>query len=186
MTIPLRRRRFTVDDYYRMAAAGVLGEDDRVELIDGEIIEMSPIGSRHSGYLNRLNRCFVRGVGERAVVAVQNPVRVSDLSEPQPDIAVLAPRDDSYTAAHPRPADVLLLIEVADSSLLYDRELKAPLYALSGIREFWIVDVEARRIVVFRDPAPDGYRAEFVAGPGDTIHPLAFPDLAVAVSEIVS
>src|SRR5688500_8106013 len=185
MTIPLRRRRFTVDDYYRMAAAGVLGEDDRVELIDGEIIEMSPIGSRHSGYLNRLNRCFVRGVGERAVVAVQNPVRLSDLSEPQPDIAVLAPRADSYTTAHPRPPDVLLLIEVADTSLLYDRRLKAPLYAVSGIPELWIVDVDARRVIVFRDPASNGYATETTAGVDDTLHPLAFPDLAVAVVDIL-
>jgi Uma2 family endonuclease len=185
MTIPLRRRRFTVDDYYRMAAAGVLGEDDRVELIDGEIIELSPIGSLHAGYVNRLARCFIGGLGERAVVAVQNPVRISDLSEPQPDIAVLEPRADAYTTAHPLPADVLLLIEVADSSLAFDRHLKAPLYALCGIRELWIVDVEARRIAVFRDPGPEGYRTESTAGLGETIHPVAFPDLPVDVNEIV-
>ena len=185
MTIPLRRRRFTVDDYYRIAAAGVLGEDDRVELIEGEIIEMSPIGSRHAACVNRLNRCFAGRLGDRAVVAVQNPIRVSDLSEPQPDIAVLEPRADAYAAAHPRPADILLLIEVADSSLLYDRELKAPLYALSGIRELWIVDVDARRIILFRDPSADGYATHAIADVGDTLHPLAFPDLAIEVGDIV-
>src|SRR5918996_5359356 len=112
MNIPLPRRRFTVDDYHRIAAAGVLGEDDRVELIEGEIIEMTPIGSRHAACVNRLTRIFAGGLGDRAVIAVQNPVHVSDLSEPRPDLAVLEPRGDAYDAADPRPENVLLLIEV--------------------------------------------------------------------------
>jgi Uma2 family endonuclease len=185
MTIPLPRRRFTVDDYYRIAAAGVLGEDDRVELIEGEIIEMSPIGSRHAACVNRLNGIFSVGVGARAIVAVQNPVRLSDLSEPQPDLAVLEPRADAYASGHPRAHDVLLLIEVADSSLPVDRHVKAPLYAVSGIRELWIVDIEAGRIHVFREPASDGYRSTRTVGRGDTVQPLAFPELAIEAGDVL-
>jgi Uma2 family endonuclease len=185
MTIPLPRRRFTVDDYHRIAAAGVLGEDDRVELIEGEIIEMSPIGTRHAACVNRLTRIFAGGLGERAVVAVQNPLHVSDLSEPQPDLAVLAPRTDAYEAAHPRPHDVLLLIEVADTSLPVDQHVKAPLYALSGIRELWIVDVEGGRIQILREPAPDGYRSARMAARGDAVQPLAFPEFTIDVGDIL-
>jgi Uma2 family endonuclease len=185
MTIPLRRRRFTVDDYYRIGAAGVFGENDRVELIQGEIIEMFPIGTRHAGCVNRLNRIFAGRLGERAVVAVQNPVRVSDLTEPQPDLAVLEPRADGYAAAHPRPQDALLLVEVADTSLAYDRDVKAPLYAVAGITELWIIDLEGDRIEMFRDPASDGYQTHRTAHRGETVVPLALPDFAIAVDEIL-
>ncbi len=186
MTIPPRKYRFTVHDYHRMAEAGILGEDDRVELIEGEIIEMSPIGSRHAGCVNRLTRLLVRGVGNRAVIGAQNPVRVSDLSEPQPDIAVLEPRADDYAGRHPEPADVLLLIEVADTSLAADRDVKAPLYAVSGIAEYWIVDLENGAVDVFRDPTPQGYRTTHRARRGETLRPLAFPELTIAVGEIVT
>jgi Uma2 family endonuclease len=186
MSVPLRRYRFTVFDYHRMAEAGILGEDDRVELIDGEIIDMGAIGSRHAGCVNRLNRILTRELGDRAVVGVQNPVRLSDLSEPQPDVGVMKPRQDGYGARHPAPSDVLLIIEVADSSLPVDTEVKAPLYATAGIPEFWIVDLEGAAVDVFRDPVAARYETQVRAGRGESVTPLAFDDVVIDVVEIVS
>src|ERR1700676_1935686 len=133
------RRALTVAEYHRMGEAGILARDDRVELIEGQLIAMSPIGSEHSGTVNALNHCLVQAIGQRGVVAVQNPVQLDDLSEPQPDFAVLKPRDDYYRRATPRPNEVLLIIEVADSSLAYDRNVKRSLYARHDVPEFWIV-----------------------------------------------
>jgi Uma2 family endonuclease len=138
MSVPVPKRRFTVDEYYRMAEAGILRPDERVELIEGEIIEMAAIGSRHAAFVKRLNRMLVRGVGARGVVSVQDPVRLSELSEPEPDLAVLEYRADCYAAAHPTPADTLLIVEVADTTLGWDRGRKAPLYAVSR-RSRWNV-----------------------------------------------
>ena len=186
MTVPLRKYRFTVADYHRMAHAGILGEGDRVELIDGEIIEMSPIGSRHAACVNRLTRLLVTKLGDRAVVAVQNPVRLSDLSEPQPDFAVLRPRQGAYADRHPGPADILLLIEVADTSLPVDEQVKAPLYAMAGIPELWIVDLGGRSIEVLLDPTEQGYRtAQRVRGT-EAIRPFAFSDVEFVASDILA
>ncbi len=184
MSTDLRRRRFTVDDYYRMAEAGVLREDDRVELIEGEIVEMSPIGIRHAGCVNRLTRIFFEAVGDRASIAVQNPVRVSDISEPQPDLIIATRRDDDYSSAHPRPEDVLLLIEAGDASLPVDRNVKAPLYAVAGIIEYWIVDFQHGMLEVFRDPAASGYQVVQRLSRGETVRPIAFPDVTIAVEDI--
>ena len=129
MAVELRRYRFTTTEYDRMAEAGVLGEDDRVELIEGEILEMSPMGRRHAACVDRLTRLLVRGVGDAAIVRVQNPIVLSDHNEPQPDLALLRPRVDFYTAEHPGPEDALLVVEVSDSSVEYDRQIKVPLYA---------------------------------------------------------
>jgi len=133
-----------------MAAGGVFGEDDRVELIDGEVMELTPIGASHAGCVNRLNRLLVQAVGERAVVSVQNPVQVGDWSEPQPNMAVLRPRPDFYAGGHAHPADVLLLVEVADTSGQYDRGVKVPLYLAGGIPEVWVVDLPGDAVEVFR------------------------------------
>jgi Uma2 family endonuclease len=185
MLVPLPRRRFTVDEYYRMAEAGILGAGERVELIEGEIIEMAAIGSRHAASVKRLNRLLVRRVGERGVVQVQDPVRLSDLSEPEPDIAVLRPRPDDYAAAHPIPADVLLIVEVADTTVAFDREEKAPLYALAGIGEYWLVDLGADQIEVYRAPSAEGYLDVHSYARGHTLRPTAFPDLALPVDAIL-
>lgn len=150
-TVP-RQRRFTVDEYYRMAEAGVLAPDDRVELLDGRIYVMSPIGSEHAACVRRLDRFFQRRVGPHALVSVQSPVRLDEASEPEPDVALLTPRDDDYATRHPHPEDVLLLIEVADTSLAFDREVKRPLYAQAGIPEFWIVNLNEDRIEAHRSP----------------------------------
>jgi Uma2 family endonuclease len=150
--------RLSADDYERMVQAEILGEEDRVELIDGEIIDMPPIGSPHGGAVNRIANRLTRAFAETdAIVATQNPLRLSDFSEPEPDTALLRPRDDFYAKRHPRPEDVLLLIEVAESSLHYDRDKKLPLYARAGIAECWLVDLVGQALWIYRDPGPQGY-----------------------------
>jgi|SRR5215813_4111212 len=151
MSAQLEHRRFNVTEYYQMAAAGILTPDDRVELIEGEIIKMSPIGSPHAACVSRLVRLANRLVDESAIVWVQNPVRLSNFTEPVPDVALLKPRADYYAARHPVPDDALLLIEVADSSLLKDRNVKIPLYARSGIPEVWLINLPKAVIEVYTE-----------------------------------
>jgi Uma2 family endonuclease len=164
-----------------MAVAGILTEDDRVELIEGEIVEMPPIGSRHAACVKRLNRLFSSRVGDLAVVLVQDPIRLSDVAEPEPDLALLEPRADFYAAAHPGPAEVLLVVEVADTSVGYDRSVKIPLYARAGIRELWLVDLERERIEVLRQPAAGGYRSvrTYRRGAQLTVEALPGPEFPV-------
>ncbi|HEX7155747.1 MAG TPA: Uma2 family endonuclease [Burkholderiaceae bacterium] len=176
-------RRMTVDDYHRLGETGVLLEHDRVELIDGELVAMSPIGSGHGSFVTRLTGFLWRAVGEYALVWATNPVVLSELSEPQPDVALLKPRADWYAGSLPRPADVLLLIEVADSSLRFDRAVKMPLYARHGIAEYWLLDVARRRISVFSDPGDRGYRREVELGEG-TLRPALLPQVEVRLEEL--
>jgi Uma2 family endonuclease len=152
-----RRHRLTVADYYRMAEVGILPPDARVELIDGEIIDMAPPGSLHAATVHRLNEILARSVGTDASVLVQNPVRLSEHSEPQPDLALLRRREDFYSGHHPRPVDVLLIIEIADTSLRFDRDTKVSLYATHGIAEVWLVDLRGRRLVRHRAPQQGSY-----------------------------
>ena len=165
---------FTVDDYQRMGETGILREDDRVELIEGEIVSMPPIGSPHGGGVKHLNRLLAQAVGERAIVAVQDPVVLRPRSEPQPDIALLRPRPDFYAHSHPEAADVLLLIEVADSTLHYDLHVKVPLYARQGIPEVWVVDIAHRKVLRFSRLEGGTYRDH---GPIDLQAPIALPGL---------
>ncbi|MGI8983922.1 MAG: Uma2 family endonuclease [Acidimicrobiales bacterium] len=178
--------RFTVDDYHRMADAGVLGEDDRVELIEGEIVEMAPIGPLHASRVKRVARFFHRQMGDRVIVSVQDPVRLGDLSEPQPDLALLRPRNDDYAGAHPTADDVLLVVEVADSSVAYDRNVKMPLYAAHGIVEVWLVDLAAGIVEVWSEPGPVGYGNIRRVGAGRSLSPQAFPDVSVAVDDLLA
>ena len=182
---PPGRVRFTVDDYYRMAEAGIFDEDSRLELIDGDVIAMSPLGPNHAGEVDRLNRVFQRRVENRAIVRVQNPVRLNQRSEPQPDLTLLRPRDDFYRASHPGPADVLLLIEVMDSSASYDRGTKLGLYARAGIAEVWLIDLNGDRVEVYRNLESENYTESLIRTHGETIVPLAFPDLALDVDDIL-
>ena len=184
MEVQVLRKRFTIEDYHRMGQAGILSEDDRVELIDGEIVVMTPIGSPHAGKVNRLNRMFVRQLGERAIVTVQNPVVLPPDSEPQPDLAILRPRPDFYEGTHPRPEDVILLIEVSDTSIDYDRTVEVPLYARAGIREVWIVDLAAECVEVYQQPGPEGYRSVQRFTRGQPLPLQAFPDLHLSVDQI--
>ena len=153
--LPMLKHRLTVADYHKMGEAGIFVGDARVELIDGELFDMPPIGSGHSGVVRILIHIFSRAVGVLALVDVQNPVVLGDDSEPQPDIALLEPRDDFYTKSHPTPEDVLLLIEVADSSTYYDRSIKVPLYARYRIPEVWLIDLPHKRLEVYRNPNPE-------------------------------
>ena len=153
-----------------MGDTGLLGEDDRVELVEGEIIDMAPIGSRHNACVARLTRQLVSRLGERAIVFVQSSVRMSDLSEPQPDIAVLVPRDDFYAGALPGPAAVLLVVEVADTTVGWDRGVKIPMYGRAGVAEAWVVDINAEVIDIWTDPGPEGYAVTRRAGRGDELN----------------
>lgn len=185
MALPLPRHRFTVEDYYRMAESGILREDDRVELIDGEIIEMPPIGPGHAGTVEELGDLIRSRLPTTARVRTQNPVRLGLRSEPEPDLAVVTRREGYYRQEHPTPADVLLLIEVADSSLEYDRQTKAPMYAHAGIPELWIINLMDRVIEVYREPSAAGYQQVQISRPGDLLAPLAFPDLRIAVNDVL-
>ena len=179
---PAQRHRLTVEEYYRMAEVGILKEDDRIELIEGEIIDMPPVGSLHSSAVNRLNAVFNLCAGTRAIVSVQNPIRLNSRSEPQPDLALLRHRADYYRDAHPGPADVLLLVEVAGSSLRYDVEVKLPLYAQQGIPEIWIVDLEHRRLEIHRCPDGDVYLEKHWALPGEKAVPAGLVECEVDVA----
>ena len=159
------KHRLTVDEYYRMAEVGLLARDARVELIDGEVIDLAPIGSRHAAVVDALTNLLPAAVGQRAIVAVQRPVRLDRRSEPQPDIALLKPRASYYAAAHPGPSDALLLIEVSDTSLRFDREIKLPLYARFAIPEVWLVDLGGRQLQRARAPVDGQYTdVSYLAG----------------------
>jgi len=177
--------RFTVDDLERMVRAGILREDARVELIEGELYDMNPIGWAHQACVNRLTELFVRTLHGRAIVQPQGPVRLSERSLPQPDLALLRPRTDFYAHGGPGPADVLLLVEVSDTTLAYDRDVKVPLYARAGIPEVWLVDLAGGQVLVFREPEHDGYRDSRVYRPGDALSPQAFPDMSLAVDDLL-
>ncbi|MEJ1963386.1 MAG: Uma2 family endonuclease [Gammaproteobacteria bacterium] len=181
-----RRHRITVDEYYRMAEVGLLAPDARVELIEGEIIDMPPIGSRHAAAVDQLVRLLDRAIGERAIVRCQSSVRLGDFSEPQPDLALLAPRTDFYRNAHPTAADTLLVIEVSDTSLRHDLSTRMSFYARHGISELWVIDVEGRRLHVFRSPAGSSY-AEISSSKTLGSVPIAsLPGLSLDLSSLFS
>ena len=182
---PVERYRWAVDLYHQMIETGILGEDERVELIKGELTTMSPIGAEHSGTLKKLTEMLFDQLRKRAVISIQDPLQVDDYSEPQPDLALLAPRRDFYKHSLPRPADVLLVIEVADSSLAYDRAVKMALYAGAGMPEAWIINLIDRWIEVYRDPSPAGYTTLLKILPGKSIAPQSFADVVVVVDELL-
>jgi Uma2 family endonuclease len=185
MAIPQPRRRFTVAEYERMGAAGILGEDDRVELIDGEIVEMSPIGREHAASVDQCADVLRECVGPAAIIRVQGPIQLGEHAEPQPDIALLRRRPDFYRLRLPHPEDILLLVEVADSSLNFDRRVKTPLYADAGIADFWLANLVDDLLLVHRDPGPGGYRTIRTLRRGESVAPLAFPDRAIRVSDVL-
>ena len=190
MTLQVTRpvtRRFTIDEYHRLAQAGILRADERLELIDGEVIEMTPIGERHAEGVVRITDLFAatEKIRRSAHLSVQNPIRLGDHVEPQPDLMLIRRRGGRYTLGRPAPVDILLLIEVADTTFAYDRQIKAPLYARGGLTELWIVDLVGEAVEVYRDPAPGGYQTVRVAHRGEAIAPLAFPDTSIAVADIL-
>ena len=185
MSVQVDKWFFTVDEYHRMSEAGILSESDRVELIEGEIVKMSPIGKHHAACVKRLNSVLNRRAGDYAIVSVQDPIRLDDYSEPEPDIALLNPRDDFYAQELPTVKDVLLVIEVADSSVEYDRDIKLPLYAKAGIPETWIVNVRDDRIETYSQPANGVYKRARFTNRSEAISPEVLPDLVISVKEIL-
>lgn len=179
------RRRFTVAEFERMVEAGVFRDGERLELIHGEIVRMSPIGRRHASAVLRLNTCFSNAVAGRALVSVQSPVVLADEEEPLPDLTLLRPRADFYESRKPEPADILLAVEVADTSLAYDREVKLPLYASGGIREVWLVNLQDDVLEVYREPGRQGYARSRACRRGERVAPEALPDLQLAVEDLL-
>ena len=180
--------RITVDEFYAMADAGILHPQARMELLDGVIVKMSPIGSRHAATVNKFNMSLSPGVGDLAIVQVQGPLRVNDSSLLEPDVLLLRRRADFYFSEVPRPEDVLLLIEVADSTVGYDRYSKLPAYARAGIPEVWLAVVRAgrRAVEVYTEPSPEGYAAMRALEGDDILTPPGFPDIALRVGEMLS
>lgn len=178
------RRQLTTHDFHRMGEAGVFSEDDRIELIEGELIDMAPIGSLHAGTVMRLTRLFNHALGGRAILSLQNPILLAEQSEPQPDVAVLRNRADFYRNSHPVPKDVLLLVEIADTSLSYDRDVKIPLYARHGIPEVWLVDLGARNVEIHRHPARRGYRETLRPENSESVVLSMLPEVSIALDDL--
>jgi Uma2 family endonuclease len=178
------RHRLTVNDYHRLGAAGILGEDDRVELLEGQLVDMSPIGPHHALAVDALTELLVLGAAGRAVVRVQNPIVLDDASEPQPDFTLLRKPWDGYPHAHPRPPDVYLLIEVADSSLEFDLGAKLELYARAGIRDFWVVDLTSNRVLVHRGPGDGKYVSITTVEMSGMLEVEALPGVTISAAQI--
>jgi len=181
---PVPRHRLTRRDYYRLAEAGILGEDDRVELLEGQLVDMSAIGPRHALAVDALTELLVLAAAGRAVVRVQNPIVLDDNSEPQPDFTLVRRPWDGYPHEHPRPSDVYLLIEVADSNLEFDLGAKLELYARAGIREFWVVDLTTNRVLVHRGPRDGGYESMAAVNMSGVVRAEALPDMTISVAQI--
>ncbi len=185
MLTEYKTREFTIDEYHRMIEAGILTENDRVELIEGDIVAMAPIGSLHAACVNKLTRLFTEIFGKEVIVAVQNPILIGEFSEPQPDIALLKPRADFYAERLPRPEDVRLLVEVADTSLAFDRKVKLPLYAKSGIRETWLANLEEQCVEVFTNPSRQGYNRIEIYRKAEIVRSATFPDKGFKIDDIL-
>lgn len=185
MQIETTKKLFTVDEYYRMAETGILGPEDRVELIDGEIIQMSPIGNRHLGCVNRANDAFTAALRGKAVISVQNPLLLNNYTEPEPDVVVLKFRADYYASKKPAAEDAILVLEVSDTTFRYDRDVKLPRYAAAGVPEVWIENLDEDVLLVFRDLAAGVYTSSLTLRSGDSISPLAFPELTFPVDQLL-
>ena len=183
--VELVRRRFTLDEYHRMIRARILNEDDRVELIRGEIVQMAPIGSDHASCVARLTHLLLGRLHGRVVLWPQNPLVLLPDSEPEPDIILLTWRDDFYRDALPGASDVALLVEVAGTSLRYDRHVKGPLYAEGGVGDYWIIDLDGEAVETYREPTAGRFERTERLTRGATLAPLAFPDVPLTVADIL-
>ena len=185
MTTQPQNHAFTVGEYYRMAETDILTEEDRVELIAGQIVAMSPIGSRHAACVKRLNLLLGKMVGDSLLIGVQDPIRLDAYSAPEPDLVLLRPRVDFYAEAHPSAADVLLAVEVADTSIDYDREIKLPLYAQAGLPEVWLIDLEKSYIEVYARPQGDAYQQRIEVTADATLTSPTIPQIALAAADLL-
>ncbi len=184
-TETILKKLFTVDEYHRMSEVGILPHNKRFDLIRGEILEMPPAKPPHSGRVNRLTHLFTSRLGESIVLSVQNPSSIDDMSEPVPDLTLLKPRADFYTENHPAPSDVLLVIEVSNTSLRFDTKVKAPLYAEAGIREYWVLNIPRNVLEVRSEPADGLYTRHEILKHGQSVSPRAFPEISFRVEEIL-
>jgi Uma2 family endonuclease len=185
MSVQYQKHYFNVDEYYRMAEVGLLSEDDRVELIEGEIIEMSPIDSTHGGTVKRSSSFLNRKLGDICVISVQDPIRLNDFSEPQPDLALLKPRKDFYSKTHPKAEDVLVVIEMADTSLAYDRNVKLPLYARAGIAESWLIVLAKEVIEIHTQPKNGKYQKTQRLKRGKALVSPTIPSFSCKVDDLL-
>ncbi len=185
MTIAPELRSLSVQDYRRMVEAGILAADERVELIEGQLYLMAAGGTANSAAVTRIDRVLSQRLAGRALLRFQDPVQLSDFSQPEPDMAIVRIDPLDHEDHHPTPAEIFWLIEVADSTLRRDRDLKVPVYGRSGVQEYWILDVQERRLYVFREPCGAGYGKEEVLSEQDAIAPLSFPDCVIPVSEFL-
>ena len=179
------KNRISVQEYYRIAETGVLASDARVELLDGQIVDMSPIGPFHGSVTKFLNQFFADVARRRWIMAIQDPAQLDDFSEPQPDLMLLKPSADYYRKRHPQPEDVFLLVEISDTSLEKDQKVKLPAYARAGIAEVWIVNLNEQTIEVYRQPHFAGYGSKVILSAGDKASPQAFPDVLLDVAELL-
>jgi Uma2 family endonuclease len=175
---------FNIDQYYQMIEKGILTENDPIELIKGELVTMSPIGIKHAAFVNRLNRIFHEKLAHQVLVSVQNPIELDEKSAPEPDIILLKPSPDDYEKQKPQIEDILLIIEVSDTTLRYDRTIKIPLYSEAKIMESWIIDLQGESIEVYRYPHTEGYDQMQRYHLGETLSILAFPDISLTVNDI--
>ncbi len=180
----LTRRKITVEEYEVMHEAGVFKPDERLELINGEILKVAPMNAPHMAHVARLSRIFIETLGRKATVFTQLPVVINEESEPEPDISILRWRSDDYFSGKPSAQDVYAIIEVASTSLVYDRQVKLPLYARAGVPEVWIVKVQERELEVYRSPKGEAYSESRVLKPSDVVSLLAFPDVEILLSEV--
>jgi Uma2 family endonuclease len=185
MNIAIAIRRLSVQDYHRMAESGILQPDERVELLEGQIIQMAAKGTAHSAAVSRIGKLFRNQLGDQVLLRFQDPVQLNDYSEAEPDVAIVQPDPFGYEDHHPRPAEVFLLIEVSDSTLKFDREVKAPAYSRSGIQEYWVLDVNDRKLHVYRIPGATGYQSETILSEELSIPPLAFPACAIPIHQML-
>ncbi|MGB3136427.1 MAG: Uma2 family endonuclease [Nodosilinea sp.] len=185
MTVQILRKKFTVGQYHQMIESGILTDRDRVELLQGEIIEMSPIGMQHAACVDRLTELLVETLRGKAIVRVQNPIQLSTRSEPQPDFAILKRRSDFYASGHPQPQDVFALVEVSDTTIEFDRTVKVPLYAKDNIAEVWIVDLNAEAVQIYRQPSTTGYQQVQTLRRGQSLTFQAFTDIQFTIVQLL-
>lgn len=182
---PFTLRKWTVEEYHKLGEMGVFHPEERVELLSGNILQMSAKGTAHTSALGRTDRLLQNLFGNLAWVRMQDPIALDDNSEPEPDIAVVRIDPFDYATHHPTPSEVYLIIEVADSSLTFDREIKAKAYARSGIADYWVLNVNERQLHVFREPAVDGYQSEVIFGENESISLLHFPAVNIAIQAML-
>ena len=177
--------RFTVAEYHKMIKAGIFNEKDRIELWEGVVVKMSPKGRRHAAATDRATKVFIKLLGDRVIVRNQNPIVLDDLSEPEPNIVLTAPQEKEYTARLPQPPDILLVLEVADTSLKHDRDSKSTSYAKAGIAQYLVLNLRTRELIDFREPSPEGYRSHRTLRADESLDLVVFPKVKIKVAELL-